>query len=118
MVTKTEIKKKLAKRSGRSYWEKGVIRYAKELVDDLPARGDYTRTNVERAMLNGASSWKQYSDGGLALIYNGDIAKRLCSPSELKKVDNGRKRPNAREDWLDVQARALYQAAQIVKSCC
>lgn len=117
MTTKTEIKKKLAKRTGRSYWEKGVIKYAKELVDDLPAKGDYTRANVEKAMLNGASSWKQYSNGGSALIYNVDIAKRLCSPSELKKVDNGRKRPNSREDWLDVQARALYQAAQIVKAC-
>ena len=118
MVTKTEIKKKLAKRTGRSYWEKGVVRYAKELADDLPAGGNYTRANVEKYMLNGASNWKQYSNGGSALIYNVDIAKRLCSPSELKKTDNGRKKPNAREDWLDVQARALYQAAQMVKSCC
>lgn len=118
MVTKTEIKKKLAKKTGRSYWEKGVVKYAKELVDDLPAGGDYTRSNVEKYLLNGASSWKQFSEGGCALIYNEDIAKRLSSPSELKKTESGRKRPNAREDWLDVQARALYQAAQMVKSCC
>ncbi len=118
MATKTEIKKRLAKRTGRSAWDKGVLKYAKELVDDLPNGGDYTRSNVERYMLNGASSWKQYSEAGLALIYNGDIAKRLCSPSELKKTENGAKRPNSRENWLQVQARALYQAARLVESCC
>lgn len=118
MATKTEIAKKLAKKTGRSYWEKGVIRYAKDLVHDLPAGVDFTRSNVEKYMLSGARNWKQYSEGGCSLVYDEDIAKVLCSPSELKKTDYGRKRPNAREDWLEVQARALYQAAQLVKSCC
>lgn len=52
---------------------------------------------------------KSYSD---ALIYNGDIAKLLCSPSELKRTRNGERRPNNREEWLDTQARALAQAAK------
>nr|DAP26633.1 MAG TPA: hypothetical protein [Bacteriophage sp.] len=65
-------------------------------------------------MLNGAQDWEQYSWGGSALIYDYDIAERLCCPSELKKTRNGERRPNSREEWLDVQARALYQAASRV----
>lgn len=116
MVTKGELKKALAKRTGRSAWDKGVIKYAKELVDDLDARVDYKPSELNKAMLNGARDWKQFSNGGCSLIYNEDIAKRLCSPSELKKVENGRRNPNSREDWLDVQARALSQAASLVRS--
>lgn len=48
------------------------------------------------------------------MIYNADIAERLCCPSELKKTRNGERRPNNREEWLDTQARALYQAASRV----
>lgn len=116
MVTKTEIKKGLAKKTGRSAWQKGVIKYAKELTENLEPRKDYNRSNLETALLAGARNWKQYSVSGNTLIYDGDIAKRLSNPTELKMTDNGRKRPNAREDWMDVQARALYQAAQMIIS--
>ena len=44
----------------------------------------------------------------------GDICKRLCSPSEQRKTKNGERKPNANEEWLDVQARALCQAARLV----
>lgn len=60
--------------------------------------------------MNGARDWNQYSYGGNACIYDSDIAEGLCTPSELKRRDYGRKKPNAREEWLDVQIRALYQA--------
>lgn len=116
MVTKTAIKKALAKRTGRSAWQKGVLKYAKELTDNLESRVDYNRRELERALLDGAPSWREYSNGGGALIYNVDIAKRLCSPSELKKTDNGRKMPNSRENWIDVQARALHQACELILS--
>jgi hypothetical protein len=56
----------------------------------------------------------QYSYGGCSLIYDCDIAERLCSPSELKRTRDGERSPNAKEEWLDVQARALYQAARLV----
>ena len=69
---------------------------------------------VRAALLNGAADWSQYSWGGCSLIYNSDIAERLCNPSELKKTRNGERRPNSREEWLDVQARALFQAANRV----
>lgn len=101
---------------GRSAWDKGVTLYAWDLLDEIQERANYehkepeTTAELKEYALNGAESWDQYSWGGSALIYNGDIAKRLCSPSELKKTRNGERRPNSREDWLDTQARALSQA--------
>lgn len=109
------------KSAHRSAWGRGVLDYAHELLDTLEqaiSDGYFDPDDlgefkiVSSALLNGASDWKQYSWGGSALIYNGDIAARLCSPSELKKTRDGKRRPNSREDWLDVQARALYQAAR------
>lgn len=52
--------------------------------------------------------------GGCSLIYDSDIAERLCCPSELRKTHNGERRPNSKEEWLDTQARALTQAANRV----
>lgn len=106
----------------RSAWESGVRLYALDIAehlynylkecDTLPQNG----AEVERVLLNGAKDWKQYSWGGSALCYDGDIANRLCSSSELKKTENGAKKPNPSEEWLDTQARALYQAAILVKT--
>lgn len=102
----------------RSAWNKGVNDYAVDLLDTLTEYPEITecgtRSDVEKALLNGAESWNAYSWGGGALIYDQDIAKTLCSPSEYRKTDGGNRRPNSREQWLDVQARALYQAAWLV----
>lgn len=115
-------------RKDRSAWDKGVTAYALELLDDLAelAEGGYLPADaaellkpraLREKMLNGATTWKEYSWGGSALIYDGDIAERLCCPSELKRTRNGEHRPNSREEWLDVQARALYQAgAQVFRA--
>ena len=104
----------------RSAWSRGVKAYALELVEELEERAQYEGRNPEpgaecRAwMLNGAQDWNAYSWGGSSLIYDGDIAERLCTPSELKKTRNGERRPNSREEWLDTQARALFQACSRV----
>lgn len=96
----------------RSAWQRGVIAYAIDLIDCAEDAG----TGLSKSeLLNGAQSWSEYSHGGSALIYDGDIAACLCSPSELKRNRNGERAPNARESWLDVQARALSQAARIIK---
>lgn len=111
-----KIAAELETRKDRSAWDKGVSLYAWDLLDEIQERADYehkeseTTAQLKEYALNGAENWNQYSWGGSALIYNGDIAKRLCSPSELKKTRNGERRPNSREDWLDTQARALSQA--------
>ena len=111
-----KIAAELETRKDRSAWNKGVTLYAWDLLDEIQERTSYEHKEPENAAelkeyaLNGAESWDQYSWGGSALIYNGDIAERLCSPSELKKTRNGERRPNSREYWLDTQARALSQA--------
>ena len=68
------------------------------------------------SLLNGAESWRAYSYGGCSLIYDADIAERLCSPSEYAKTREGERAPNSRETWLDCQARALGQAATLIAS--
>lgn len=102
-------------RKTRSAWDKGVTLYALDLLDnirDLTA-ADSMR-DLQTALLNGARDWKEYSWGGCSLCYNSDIAERLCSPSEFKRTRGGDRRPNSREEWLDVQAHALYQAFRLI----
>lgn len=117
MKAYNEIKKELEARKDRSAWSKGVTMYALELLEEYQERAAYEgREAADRAefkawLLNGADSWESYSYGGSSLIYNGDIAERLCCPSEYKRTREGERRPNSREEWLDVQARALHQAA-------
>ena len=103
----------LEQRKDRSAWDRGVTRYAIDMVE--ASEETLTRENYRQVLLNGASDWAQYSYGGCALIYDADIAEELCSPSELKKTRNGERQPNGRETWLDVQARALSQAATRIK---
>lgn len=121
MMQKLEnARQALENRNDRSAWDKGVTAYALELLEQVTeaVKDGYitaddlsTPAGRRAAMLNGADDWNAYSWGGSALIYNGDIAERLCSPSELKRTRNGERRPNSREEWLDTQARALHQAA-------
>ena len=111
-----KIAAELETRKDRSAWDKGVTLYAWDLLDEIQGHTNYehkepkTPAELKEYALNGAESWEQYSWDGSALIYNCDIAERLCSPSELKKTRNGERRPNSREEWLDTQARALFQA--------
>lgn len=108
----------------RSCWDRGVNLYVSEILENIEENLDYktwynfpTLTSVkdlEKIALNGAENWKQYSYGGCSLCYDFEIAIRLCTPSEFERVERGNKQPNSRENWLDVQSRALYQAWQIV----
>ena len=101
--------------AGRSAWSRAVRAYAVELVESLDDSEDLSNENLLRkALLNGAGDWQQYSEGGCTLVYDADIAERLCSPSELKRCKGGERQPNARENWLECQARALWQAAALV----
>jgi len=98
-----------------SKWQQGVNKYAQELLQDLKDEGlEITKANL----LNGASDWKEYSYGGNSCIYDWEIAERLATPSEIKsrtrKDGSLNSMANARETWLDVQARALFQASLIV----
>ena len=113
-MTKIELIKAIKESKARSAWAKGVKLYALNLVEKSYQNAtDIVKVNMA-VYLNGAETWKEYSYGGCALIYDYDIAKRLCTPSELKKTDFGRKQPNGSVTWLDVQARALKQAHSLI----
>ncbi len=91
----------------RSAWARGVKDYAADLLDTCDQEGyEPTKEN----MLNGAQDWNQWAYGGCGLVYDSDIADRMCSPSEFKRVKGGDNQPNSRETWLDVEARAVHQA--------
>ena len=122
-MTINELRQAIENEKPRSAWGRGVKGYAEGLAEELEEaiQGGYfaedkltDRAALKEQMLNGADSWSQYSWGGSALIYDGDIAERLCSPSEYKRSREGERRPNSREEWLDVQARALSQAANMI----
>ena len=110
----------------RSAWESGVQSYALEMVDTM----DELETLKSVKALFNHCGYKdmtvsqlahECSYGGCFEIYDEDIALRLCSPSEIRKCTrkDGSFRPNAnaRESWLDVQARALRQAYNLILDC-
>lgn len=117
-----ELKKAIKEKRVRSAWQRGVKDYALDLIDEIEyyedysnERGDYKPdAKLHSILLNGAADWHEYSWGGCSKIYNSDIAYRLCTESELKITDNGRKPPNKSEQWLDTQARALFQAEKMI----
>lgn len=127
-----EARRQLESRKDRSTWDRAVTEDAIDLLDAVTDHCEQvtrkyaeteeggaahvhdlfkSRKGLMEIMKNGAESWSAYSWGGCGLIYDADIAKHYCTPSELKKVRGGDRRPNSREEWLDVQARALRQAA-------
>ena len=122
----TRLKSKRAtQRKNLSKWKKGVYDYAEEMLDDLDDfiiefNDIHDKTdiilNFGKQLLNGAPNTRAYSWGGCSLIYNEDIAQRLCTTSELKKKDYGRLQPTSKIEWLDLQARAIYQAIILLKN--
>lgn len=129
MVTYNQLIKAVKSYKPRSAWQNGVKEYALDFFKYPSDMGIKLSDKVpeprilEDFLLNGADNWKQYSYGGTSLIYNEDIARRLCSPSELKKVLKKNKwggievrKPNSSEEWLDTQARALFQACELIKN--
>jgi hypothetical protein len=108
MKTKQEIIDDIESIKTRSAWQTAVKTYALELLDGM--EGEFSADTL----LNGAENWESYSYGGISLMYDADIAKRVCSPSELKRKRGGELNPNSKESWLDCQARALSQAALLI----
>lgn len=126
----------------RSHWERAVIEDAidmlQEAIDNLrdnPDEAPRDLTALTAELLNVSTrtlrDWgrddgnggikdlykcaHESSWGGSHLCYDSDIARHYCTPSELKRTRDGARRPNAREDWLDVQARAIYQALSKIR---
>lgn len=116
-MTKQELLQKIMKTKCRSAWQRGVKEYALEMAenfDSIPT----TAAELKNMCLNGAGDFVVLSYGGGSLIYDTDICERLCNNTEKKRTGYGDKQPNSRESWLDVQARALYQAYRLIRRCC
>lgn len=109
LLNKIEEKKNIS----RSAWKKGVCDYAYDLIEDND-NVHFDILGLNEQLLNGAKNWKDFSYGGCALIYDVDICERLCNNTEKKLTKFGEKMPNKKENWLDVQARALYQAYYLI----
>lgn len=100
--------------SARTCWERGVIRYADELLDaylgnqGLSLKDIHVRIGkiTEADLLRGAPNWERYSRGGMALVSNEAISRRLYPKAKQKKL--------AQTDLLSKQAEALAKAAEIV----
>ena len=115
MKTIEQLREAIKNSPARSAWSKGVKLYALELLEELPAEQEFHGSPADKKeLLYGADDWQQYSEGGCSLTYDGDIAKRLCNPTEYKRTKEGQNPPNARESWIDAQARALYQAHRLI----
>lgn len=112
-ISNAKLIEKITAQPARSAWARGVKAYAIEMIEDAEVELASV-ADIKKALLIGAQDWAEYSYGGCALIYDADIAERLCSASELKKTRNGASQPNARETWLDCQARACGQAARLI----
>lgn len=118
-MKKQELLNKLEKLTHRSAWGRAVVYDAVNLLENATEELPNTWEELKKLLLNGAADWSAYSYGGCALIYDEDIARHYCTPSELRKVTHKdgtiSERANAGEIWLDVQARALTQAARLIK---
>ena len=108
----------------RSAWGKGVKAYAFHILAQFE---DWCRFNEaeglecpeldERTALNGAQDWSAWAYGGCGLVYNAYIAERLCTPSELRKLQyktGAMKQPAPCTNWLDIEARAACQAWRMI----
>lgn len=107
----SEIIKILGQRKDHSARDREVTSYAIGMLEGLEDAPELLGGEQTRELLfNDAVDWNQYSWGGCALVYDADIARALCTPSELRRTRCGERRPNVSEEWLDVQDRACAQA--------
>lgn len=118
------IRTELNARHDRSAWNKAVTLYALDLLDDVQSHAnEHKRAPVDGAelelwALNGAGNWHHYSTGACSLVWSGDIAARVCTPSMYKRKHEGASEPGNGQTWLDVQADALKQACWRIRKIC
>ena len=110
------IRAELNARHDRSAWNKGVTQYAIDLLEDIQGHANERErlpidgAELELWALNGADNWHHYSTAACSLVWSGDIAARVCTPSMYKRKHEGASEPGNGQTWLDVQADALKQA--------
>ena len=108
MKTTEEITTAIKAIKPRGAWARARQTYALELLADV--EGEFTPSKL----LNGSESWQAFSEGGCALIYDEEIAERVCCPSEFINRRQGRISPNPMENWIQCQTRCLKEAANLI----
>ena len=108
-----DIKARIEERMNDSKRDKIRATYALEILNDYESlyhRDDSYNLNHEnlKQLLCGAKDWRQYSEGGCSLVYNGDIEERIGKGGDLieRQADYLRQAYNmianyATEDELD-----------------
>ena len=108
----------------KAKWDRAVHSDALELLervldDNYKPKEVASFAELKKLMLRGAENWKRFCTGGFGLISNEEIAEHYATPSEIKSrrhSDGELGNPNSREDWMDLQARGLFQAEELIKS--
>ena len=110
-----EIRSIIMQEKARSAWKRGVNDIAVNILcgiiedSDVDEAQHFNRVDDFSKHFYGVSL-REAVDGGCFLVYDYDIARNFCTPSELKRTKNGERNPNSRETWLDVMYRGAYQA--------
>lgn len=122
MTDISKIKTWVESSSCKSHWERAVRDYALEMISQCDKK-DITSykqipNHCDAKNMTDYALAKALSEGGCFEIYEADIAKRLCTPSQLKKVvhKDGTVRDLPCETWIDVQTRAIYQAILLLSA--
>lgn len=113
-MNKYDIINAIKAQKARSAWARGVQQIAVDMLDGI----DKSNISSAKGALNGADSPEQWARDGFGLIYDEDIAELLCTPTELRLTKGGQRQPNSCESWLDVYARAAFQAYKLITAIC
>lgn len=100
-------------RTERSCWSRGVASLIRDYAENVLGDHDgeiISAIDFYKLWNRGADSLRDAVYGGSFDIWNYDIAKRLCTPSDLKKSNEGMRSPNKRQEWIDVELIAVQQA--------
>ena len=125
MITKQTVLNELTRHESHSAWMHGVVAYAVNMLNSISDHDFaylvyYAQQEGEdgiekaRAILHTPyDNWRNYSrlNGWLS---DEAIATLLCTPEELKRFDGGKLPPNGRSTWIDIQTRAMYNAACLI----
>ena len=107
-----------------SKWRNGLYDIAIDRIDELDNNTQITWYTLLNGALwqekqanfeNISHACNEYAWGGCGLIYDIDIAELLATKSEMyTRTGNFKEQPNNHEQWLDVYARAVYQAFRLI----
>lgn len=111
-MTRKEIEKVLNTlyRRRMPKYKRAILDYCYLLLSDFEDEEEFDKDYLEKKLLMGAENWHKYSYAGFAYSYNSQIAETICTPSELKRYDYGKKCPKKFSDWCAAQEYYLTLA--------